>query len=108
MSTSLSSRYLRMHFAIALPVPLAGPIHSLSYGLPCFLSFSAYLVIIEQYRLALGHISVIREPGEQYVGHVTPVSGHINKCILKYLEDNDADITELESIGCDGTATNTG
>ncbi|GBO45058.1 hypothetical protein AVEN_200891-1 [Araneus ventricosus] len=30
------------------------------------------------------------------------------KCILKYLEDTDVDINELESIGFKGTATNTG
>ncbi|GBO12754.1 hypothetical protein AVEN_176035-1 [Araneus ventricosus] len=30
------------------------------------------------------------------------------KCILKYTEDNDLDVNELESTGCDGTATNTG
>ncbi|GBO28230.1 hypothetical protein AVEN_152670-1 [Araneus ventricosus] len=56
------------------------------------------------------HISVIREPGGQYVGHVTLASGigsDIAKCILKYLEDNNVDINELEAICCDGTATNT-
>ncbi|GBN75239.1 hypothetical protein AVEN_248443-1 [Araneus ventricosus] len=31
----------------------------------------------------------------------------IDKCILKYLEDNDVDINELEGVGCDGSATNT-
>lgn len=57
------------------------------------------------------HISMIQEPGGQYVGHVTPASGtgsEIAKCVLKYLEENDIDINELEAIGCDGTATNTG
>ncbi|GBM98033.1 hypothetical protein AVEN_124572-1, partial [Araneus ventricosus] len=52
------------------------------------------------------HIRVIPEPGGQYVGHVTPPSGTVSdvvKCILKYLEDNDVDINELEAIGCDGT-----
>ncbi|GBL97250.1 hypothetical protein AVEN_84952-1 [Araneus ventricosus] len=47
------------------------------------------------------HISVIRKPGGQYVGHVTPASGtgsDIAKCILKYLEDNNVDINELEVI----------
>ncbi|GBM62377.1 hypothetical protein AVEN_255736-1 [Araneus ventricosus] len=47
----------------------------------------------------------------QYVGPVTPASGtdsDIAKCILKYLEDNDVHINELESIGFKGTATNTG
>ncbi|GBL91809.1 hypothetical protein AVEN_172735-1 [Araneus ventricosus] len=64
-----------------------------------------------QKRLGLAHISVIREPGGQYVGHVTPANGtgsDITKCILKYVEDNDVDINELEATGCDGTATNTG
>ncbi|GBO25928.1 hypothetical protein AVEN_270415-1 [Araneus ventricosus] len=32
----------------------------------------------------------------------------IVKCILKYLEDNDVDIDELESIGFKGTVTNAG
>ncbi|GBN04096.1 hypothetical protein AVEN_177928-1 [Araneus ventricosus] len=57
------------------------------------------------------YISVIRESGGQYVGHITPASrtgGVIAKCILKYLEDNDVGINKLEAIGCDGTATNTG
>ncbi|GBN52865.1 hypothetical protein AVEN_183485-1 [Araneus ventricosus] len=31
----------------------------------------------------------------------------IGKCILKYLEENDVDINELEGISCDGSATNT-
>ncbi|GBM49343.1 hypothetical protein AVEN_148672-1 [Araneus ventricosus] len=52
-----------------------------------------------------------KERGRQYVCHVTPASGtdsDIAKCILKYLQDNYVDINELESIGCDGTAANTG
>ncbi|GBL79463.1 hypothetical protein AVEN_92625-1 [Araneus ventricosus] len=56
-------------------------------------------------------ISLIREPGGQYVGHVTSASetgSDIAKCILKYLKDNDVDINERETIGCDGTATNMG
>ncbi|GBM38130.1 hypothetical protein AVEN_1524-1 [Araneus ventricosus] len=54
---------------------------------------------------------MIREPGRQHVGQVTPASGTDSdkaKCILKYLEDNDVDINELESIGFKGTVTNTG
>ncbi|GBO17713.1 hypothetical protein AVEN_142841-1 [Araneus ventricosus] len=57
------------------------------------------------------HISVIHEPGGQYIGHITPASGigsDIAKWSLKYLEDNNVAINELEAIGCDGTATNTG
>lgn len=49
---------------------------------------------------------MICEPGEQYVGYITPVSGTNSgtaKCILKYLED--IDINEMEAICCDGTAT---
>ncbi|GBM68769.1 hypothetical protein AVEN_97904-1 [Araneus ventricosus] len=48
---------------------------------------------------------------ENRVGHVTPASGtssDIAKCILKYLEDNNVDINELESIGFKGTTTNKG
>ncbi|GBM75501.1 hypothetical protein AVEN_42993-1 [Araneus ventricosus] len=48
---------------------------------------------------------------ENDVGHVTPASGtgsDIAKWILKYVEDNDVDINELESVGFKGTATNTG
>ncbi|GBN23328.1 hypothetical protein AVEN_212646-1 [Araneus ventricosus] len=62
-------------------------------------------------RLALARISVIPEPGGQYVGHATPASGTdsvIDKCILKYQEDNDVDIKELEAIVFKGTVTNTG
>ena len=57
------------------------------------------------------HISVIREPGGQYIGHVTPSNGtgsEIAKCILNYLKHVDFNMNELEAIGCDGTATNTG
>ncbi|GBO44430.1 hypothetical protein AVEN_198781-1 [Araneus ventricosus] len=57
------------------------------------------------------HISVIREPSGRYVRHVTPASGtgsDIAKSIRKCMEDNDVDINELEAIGCDGSATNTG
>ncbi|GBL85642.1 hypothetical protein AVEN_193108-1 [Araneus ventricosus] len=53
------------------------------------------------------HISVIREPGGQYVGHVIPASG-TGSDIAKCMDDNDVDINELEAIGCDGIATNTG
>lgn len=57
------------------------------------------------------HISVIREPGGQYIGHVSPESSTgqgIAESILKYLDTNDFDLDELEAIGCDGTSTNTG
>lgn len=57
------------------------------------------------------HISIVREPGGQYIGHVSPDSSTgqgIAESILKYLEDNSFDLDEVEAVGCDGTATNTG
>lgn len=57
------------------------------------------------------HTSVIREPGGQYIGHVSPESSTgqgIAESILNYLEAHDFDLDELEVIGSDGTATNTG
>lgn len=57
------------------------------------------------------HITVTREPGGQYIGHVTPANGtgsEIARCILNYLQNNDFDINELEAIDCDDTATNRG
>ncbi|KAJ8886922.1 hypothetical protein PR048_013136 [Dryococelus australis] len=57
------------------------------------------------------HISLIHEPGGEYVGHLTlvKVTGiEIAKCILKYLEEANFDINQLQAIGCDGTAINTG
>ncbi|KAJ8893361.1 hypothetical protein PR048_005952 [Dryococelus australis] len=58
-----------------------------------------------------GDIGLIHEPGGQYVGHVTPVNStgsKIAKCILKYLENSNFDINQLQVSGCDGTFTNTG
>ncbi|GBN05634.1 hypothetical protein AVEN_115887-1 [Araneus ventricosus] len=48
---------------------------------------------------------------ENDVGYVTPASGtgsDIAKRILKYQEDNDVGINEMDSVGFKGTATNTG
>ncbi|GBM49655.1 hypothetical protein AVEN_3238-1 [Araneus ventricosus] len=82
---------------------------SLSSSLPCLLFLSPCLAFIDHYGLALAHIRVIPEPGGQYVGHVTSASGtvcYLVKCILKYLDDNDVGINELEAIGIDGTVAN--
>ncbi|GBN38385.1 hypothetical protein AVEN_204785-1, partial [Araneus ventricosus] len=120
-ATSLASRYFIMHLAISLQAPLAGvTCRHIAHLFPDS-SFVLELVMpsvpvpslafIDHQRLALAHISVIREPGGKYVGHVTPASGtgcDIFKYILKYLEDNDVDINEQESIGFKGTVTNTG
>ncbi|GBN18055.1 hypothetical protein AVEN_231873-1 [Araneus ventricosus] len=57
------------------------------------------------FRLAFAQSSLIRDPGGQYIGHVTPASGSgcdIVKYILKYKEDNDVGIKKLESIGVKG------
>lgn len=57
------------------------------------------------------HISIIHEPGGNYIGHVTPVKGtggEIAKCILEHLEKEQFNLNEIVAIGCDGTSTNTG
>ncbi|GBN64828.1 hypothetical protein AVEN_74601-1 [Araneus ventricosus] len=56
------------------------------------------------------HIGVIREPGGQYVGHVTPASGTGSDKPSAFLSTWRIMmlINGLEAIGCDGTATNTG
>jgi hypothetical protein len=57
------------------------------------------------------HISIISEPGGQYVGHVTPKKGtgiEIAQCIIDFMRERDYDVKEVEAVGCDGTATNTG
>lgn len=57
------------------------------------------------------HISLISEPGGQYIGHVTTKSGtahEIKKSIVKYIEDERMAIEDLVAIGADGTAVNTG
>lgn len=56
------------------------------------------------------HISLISEPGSQYIGHVTPkkeTGNEIAECIFSFIKDRDVDISAIEAVGCDGTATNT-
>uniref|UniRef100_A0A6P7FUP9 Uncharacterized protein LOC114334346 n=1 Tax=Diabrotica virgifera virgifera TaxID=50390 RepID=A0A6P7FUP9_DIAVI len=56
------------------------------------------------------HIVLVSEPGSKYIGHLTPASGNsqsIKKSILEFLEHN-FDVSNLQAIGCDGTAVNTG
>lgn len=57
------------------------------------------------------HITLLQEPGSEFIGHVTPSSGsalNITKAIIKYLEEENIDTAELKAVGCDGTVTNTG
>lgn len=57
------------------------------------------------------HVSMIGEPGGKYIGHVTPKKGTGNEIadsIYEYLESKGFDMSAVEAIGCDGTATNTG
>ncbi|KAE8741305.1 hypothetical protein FOCC_FOCC013159 [Frankliniella occidentalis] len=56
------------------------------------------------------HISLVEEPGGQYLGHLSSgKSAHASsKAILEYCNQNKISLDELEVIGCDGTATNTG
>lgn len=56
------------------------------------------------------HIVLVSEPGSVYLGHITPSSGsaqNIKRGLLEFLEKN-IDISEVQAIGCDGTAVNTG
>lgn len=57
------------------------------------------------------HVSVISEPGGKYIGHVTPKKGtgsEIADSICEHLESKGFDMSAVEAVGCDGTATNTG
>lgn len=57
------------------------------------------------------HISLVQEPGGQYMGHLIPKSGkgsEIAKIIMCYLDNKNLDSEQFIAIGCDGTATNTG
>lgn len=57
------------------------------------------------------HYSLIQEPGNIFLGHVTPNSGSSEDIVtsfISYLSSNDISLEELVVIGCDGTAVNTG
>lgn len=56
------------------------------------------------------HIALVKEPGSEYLGHVSPTTGSakdIKDCLLAFLEDK-VDTSSLVAIGCDGTVVNTG
>jgi len=55
------------------------------------------------------HISLVQEPGGEYMGYLTPKSGTGSKkakSILCYLESKNFDFEKLVAIGCNRTATN--
>jgi hypothetical protein len=57
------------------------------------------------------HISLIEEPGSEYIGHLAMTTGYakaICNAIVSYLEANNIATDELAAVGCDGTAVNTG
>ena len=57
------------------------------------------------------HITLVVEPGSQYIGHYSLKFGsaeRITKCLFEYAEENKIDVKELIVIGCDGTVVNTG
>ncbi|GBM41729.1 hypothetical protein AVEN_173129-1 [Araneus ventricosus] len=64
-------------------------------------------VIIEE------HLSLVKEPGFEYVGHISVNYGSERKSLeIKYrflsCVDNDIDVTKFFAIGCGGTSVNTG
>lgn len=57
------------------------------------------------------HVTMISEPGSQYLGHIAPTSSSalsISQMVLQFMENRNISIQELVAIGCDGTAVNTG
>lgn len=56
------------------------------------------------------HISVLSEPGTEYLGHFVPMSGSAEDICngLYELMLKKGGINNLESVGCDGTVVNTG
>lgn len=57
------------------------------------------------------HITLIKEAGSQYIGHVSPTSGQANaicEVICCKLSKIDAPTDKLFALGCDGTVVNTG
>lgn len=57
------------------------------------------------------HLSLIEEPGSQYIGHITPETGsakHIVKSLIEFLHTNCTSLSDIVAVGCDGTKVNTG
>lgn len=57
------------------------------------------------------HITLLREPGSKYIGHITPDACDaktIATNLHSYLQVKPLDIKQIVAVGCDGTAVNTG
>ena len=57
------------------------------------------------------HISMIKEPGSEYMGHVSPTNSTavcIKTSILGFFFEKSINLDMLVALGCDGTVTNTG
>lgn len=57
------------------------------------------------------HVTLVKEPGSEYLGHYTVESGsavEISKRLLEYDEGNNVDLKSQITVGCDGTTVSTG
>ena len=57
------------------------------------------------------HITLVAEPGSNYVGHFTPYSGKakdISEGLLEFCSSHDLNLNSLNVIACDGTNANSG
>lgn len=62
-------------------------------------------IIIEE------HISLLKEPGSEYIGHISLNAGKaaiISKKIMEFLVRKNIDVKKFIVVGCDGTVVNTG
>ena len=67
--------------------------------------------ILQQISTIEEHISLIREPGGSYLGHVSPSSSNAESfpnAILDFCYEKTIDLPNLDWVGCDGCPTNTG
>lgn len=56
------------------------------------------------------HVTLVKEPGSEYIGHLSLSSGKaFNVCakLVECLEAKHIDFDKLNAIGCDRTAVNT-
>lgn len=57
------------------------------------------------------HISLVQQPGNLYIGHVTPNgygSETLSQEILEYCSKHSISLDDLVAVGCDGCPENTG
>lgn len=69
--------------------------------------------IIHHKSIVEEHITLLQEPGSQYIGHTTPKSGksiHLAESICEFFRSNSGTIaqTTFNAVGCDGTNANVG